>query len=177
MKSIFYLILLVGALFSGCAIETKVVYDKEANFGAYKTFCWMEGCDVSGPGSVFISDTLIQTRLKRAVLNELNKKNLVNSSVEPDLLVAVSVILKDQSALPYLRADDVPFFWPADVDMQEKDYVKGTVVIAMADRRTGRMVWECIGVRYMELYPNLSERNFRKAVRILMKKFPPKSVS
>lgn len=173
MKIYFMIFLMLGFLISGCAIETKVVYDKQADFSGYKTFCWMEGCDVSGPGSLFISDTLIQSKLKRAVLTELNKKNLVNSSVDPDLLVAVYVTLKDQKAIPYLREDDVPFFWPADADMKEKDYVKGTVVLAMADRKSGRMVWECIGIRYMELYPNLSDKNFRRAVRILLRNFPP----
>mgnify|MGYP003332791621 FL=1 len=177
MKKYSLLILLFAFLLSGCAIETRVVYDKQADFLSYRTFCWMEGCDVSGPGSVFISDTLIQSKLKRAVLNELGKKNLLNSPVDPDLLVAVYVTLKDQKAVPYLRDNDVPFFWPADADMQENDYVKGTVVLAMADRKTGKMVWECIGVRYMELYPNLSDKNFRRAVRILLRNFPPQKTS
>ena len=63
-------------------------------------------------------------------------------------------------------------FWPSKTETEMLNYLKGTIVVAMAERQSGTLVYESIGVRYMELNPRLTRGDVRRVVRGILAGYP-----
>ena len=172
MYRLMFIPLFLLVLLSGCAVEVKTLKSPRADFSAYKSFCWLNGCEVTASGNPMISDTLLQGRLQRAIVKEMKVKGLRLDAQNPDLLVGVYVTLKDEHQLVYRRQDDLPVFWPSKTETEMLNYLKGTIVVAMAERQSGTLVYESIGVRYMELNPRLTRGDVRRVVRGILAGYP-----
>jgi hypothetical protein len=46
----------------------------------------------------------------------------------------------------------------------------------MADKAESRMVWQSHAISYMESHPDLSEKNIRRGIKLVLKNFPPESI-
>ncbi|MFM7196057.1 MAG: DUF4136 domain-containing protein [Bacteroidota bacterium] len=166
------LLLLSALLISSCAVEVKSLKSSRADFTSYQSFCWLNGCDVTISGNPMIKDTLLQGKLQRAIVREMNRKGLRLNATDPDLLVGVYVTLKDEHQIIYRRQDDLPLFWPSATEQENLNYLKGTIVVAMAERETGTLVYESVGIRYMELNPKLSRTDIRRVVQGILADYP-----
>jgi hypothetical protein len=163
-------------LLAGCKIETKESYDHTVDFSKYKTFCWMTGCEFKFNGPEYLNDSLLRESLKTSLIKELESKGLKEDSNNPDLLVGFTITVKDEQAIIYHRAEDSPVYYqPLETDREVINYLKGTVIIGMADKKESRIVWQSLATSYMELNPDFSEKNIRKGIKLVLKNFPPKS--
>lgn len=167
-----YLLLLLALLGSSCAVEVKTLKSSRADFTRYRSFCWLNGCDVTVSGNAMITDTMLQGKLQRAIVKEMKQKGLRLNATDPDLLMGVYVTLKDEHQVIYRRQDDLPLFWPTQTEQENLNYLKGTIVVAMAERETGTLVYESVGIRYMELNPKLSKNDIRRVVRGILANYP-----
>ncbi len=162
-------------LLAGCKMETKESYDHAVDFSKYKTFCWMTGCEFKFNGPEYLNDSLLRESLKTSLIKELKSKGLREDSNNPDLLVGFTITVKDEQAIIYHRAEDSPVYYqPLSTDREVINYLKGTVIIGMADKKESRMVWQSLATSYMELNPDFSEKNIRKGIKMVLKNFPPK---
>lgn len=162
-------------LLAGCKIETKDTYDHSVDFTKYKTFCWMTGCEFKFNGPEYLNDSLLRESLKTALVEELESKGLKEDSNNPDLLIGFTITVKDEQAIIYHRAEDSPVYYqPLETDREVINYLKGTVIIGMADKKESRMVWQSQAVSYMELNPDFSEKNIHKGIKLVLRNFPPK---
>lgn len=170
--SIFILFVL---LLAGCRVEVKETYDHSVDFSKYKTFCWMAGCEFKFKGPEYLNDSLLRESLKTSLVEELESKGLKEDPNNPDLLIGFTITVKDEQAVIYHRAEDSPVYYqPLETEKEVIDYLKGTVIIGMADKKESRMVWQSHATSYMELNPDFSEKNIHKGVKLVLKNFPPK---
>jgi hypothetical protein len=170
-KRILFL-LLVSLVFGGCAVEVKTLYDHEADFSKYKTFCWMTGCEFKFTGPSYLNDSLLRESLKTSIVEELESKGLKQDVNNPDLLVGFAITMQDEKAIIYHPSTEQPFYRPVD-NRQEVTYLKGTLVLGMADNKQSKIVWESFAVSYMELQPDFSEKRIHKGIKIVLKGYPP----
>jgi Domain of unknown function (DUF4136) len=169
-----FFMVIIAMLFVGCQVRVKYSYDHSKDFGKYKTFCWMTGCEFKFTGPAYLNDSLLQQNLKRAIVEELKSKGLTEDTANPDLLVGFTITVNDEQAVIYHRAEDSPLFYkPLEIDREVVNYLKGTLIIGMADKNESSMVWESVAVSFMELNPDFSEKNIRKGIKLVLKDFPP----
>lgn len=180
MKSFTGLRNLIGAILTGwimmsCQVQVKTFHDKNADFSKYKTFCWMTGCEFKFTGPSYLDDSLLRENLKVAIVDELRRKGLTQDNNNPDLLVGFTITVKDEQAIIYHRSEDTPVYYkPIDTEEESVTYLKGTLIMAMAERASSQLVWESEAVSYMELNPDFSEKNIRKGIKLVLKNYPPK---
>ena len=165
--------LAVLLLLAGCAVEVKTRFDTQASFKNYKTYCWIEGCGTPVHSSAAERDTALEKRMRGFLISELEVKGLRPTAADPDLLIALRVTTSDEQTMVYNRPNDVRMQWPAPTETQVLHYTKGTVVVAMADPRTGHLVWESNALSYMDVRPEISDKNLRRAVRSILMNYPP----
>jgi hypothetical protein len=162
---------------SGCSIRIQNTYDHEVDFSKYKTFCWMSGCEFKFAGPSYLNDSLLRENLKAAIIDELESKGLKQDTDNPDLLVGFTITVKDEQAIVYHPAEDTPVYYkPLESEREVVNYLKGSLIIGMADSKESRMVWQSHAISYMESNPDLSEKNIRKGIKLVLKNYPPKSM-
>lgn len=172
MIRLLFLSFSLSLLFTGCAVEVKTLKSPRADFSRYRSFCWLNGCDVTASGNPMIKDTLLQGRLQRAIVKEMKRKGLRLNAQNPDLLVGVYVTLKDEHQMIYRRQDELPVYWPTQTEAEMINYLKGTIVVAMAERESGTLVYESVGIRYMEMNPKLTKTDIRRVVQGILTGYP-----
>ncbi len=162
-------------LLTSCKVVVKETYDHSVDFSKYKTFCWMTGCEFKFNGPEYLNDSLLRESLKASLIRELESKGLQEDSNNPELLVGFAITVQDEQAVIYHRAEDSHVYYqPLTTDREVINYLKGTLIIGMADKTESRMVWQSHAVSYMELNPDFSEKNIRKGIKHVLKNFPPK---
>lgn len=163
-------------LLASCSLKIQNTYDREVDFSKYKTFCWMSGCEFKFIGPDYLNDSLIRENLKMAIIDELKTKGLAEDPNNPDLLVGFTITVKDEQAIVYHPVEDTPIYIkPLETEKQVINYLRGSLIIGMADRRESRMVWQSHAMSYMETNPDLTEKNIRKGIKTVLKNYPPKS--
>ena len=166
--------LLTIVVLSSCDVKLRTVYDHQTDFSKYKTFCWMNGCEFKFSGPGYLSDSLLHVNIQKAIIGELKSKGLTQDNNNPDLLVGLTITLKDEQAIIYHRSDDTPFKRPFDDESRVMNYLKGTLVLGMADKKESKIVWETFATRYLEQNPDFSEAAVMKGIKRLLKDYPPK---
>lgn len=134
----------------------------------------MSGCEFTIAGPSYLNDSLLRENIKKAIISELNQKGITLDSNHPDLLVNFSITVKNEQAIVYHREDETPFFRAFETNTEIINYLEGTMVIGIVDKKESKVVWESFASRYMELNPDLSEENIAKGIHLVLKKFPPK---
>jgi hypothetical protein len=173
MKNI-YLLLMSVLLYAGCSVSVKTSFDPKVDFSKYKTFCWMQGCDFKYSGPSYLKDSITTEKLKKAIIDELKEKGFTQNFDKPDLLVAFNVTVKDGETIIYHQLEERPDISPISENLHAIPYLKGTLVLGMADRSLSKLVWESVAVSYMDITPDASEKNIRKGIKAVLKDFPPK---
>jgi hypothetical protein len=162
---------------SSCSVQVKETYDHQVDFSKYKTFCWMNGCEFKFEGPSYLNDSSLRENLKKSIMHELEQKGLTQNTDNPDLLVGLTITVSDEQAIIYHRYEDSPVYYtPLETEREIINYLKGSLIIGMADNAESRMVWQSHAISYMELNPDLSEKNIRRGIKLVLKNFPPKSV-
>ena len=136
----------------------------------------MSGCEFKFTGPAYLNDSLIRENLKVAIVDELKAKGLTEDSNNPDLLVGFAITVKDEQAIVYHPIEDTPIYIkPLKMDKEVINYLRGSLIIGMADRKESRMVWQSHAISYMEANPDLTERNIRKGIKVVLRNYPPKT--
>lgn len=170
----FFPLLLIALLFAGCSISIHNTYDKEVDFSKYKTFCWMSGCEFKFNGPSYLDDSLLRENLKVAIIEELKRKGLEQNTENPDLLIGFTITVKDEQAIVYHPSEDMPvYIKPLDTEKEVINYLKGSLIIGMADNKESRMVWQSEAIGYMESNPDFSEKNIKKGIKKVLNNYPP----
>lgn len=170
---------LVGTMWflSGCAVKVKTFYDKTASFDQYNNFCWFTGCEFAIDGPDYIKkDSASVEIFKQAITDELLRKGFTYDENNPDFLVYMRILVEEEETIissPYGEEDWV-IHAIEQFEGQPYVYLKGSIVIDIADAEESTMVWRSDAVRYIDLNPDVTQGNIQKGVRSALKKFPPK---
>lgn len=170
----FLSVILSLIVLAGCNVKVHSSFDRTQDFSEYKTFCWLNGCEFTYSGPTYLNDSLLREKIKSSIISELNRKGFTQNNDHPDLLIDFHISVKNESSIIYHHDDDNNNIYKPFPDEQVINYLKGTIVIDMVDKSAGKMVWRSEAIGYMDVHPDLSEKNIRKGIAIALKKFPPK---
>jgi len=172
MKIVSFLLLM--GLATSCSIKVQTLYDRKVDFAKYKTFCWMKGCEFQFTGPAYLNEPEVRQKIQNAIVEEMADRGLVLNNDQPDLLVDVHVTVEDEKIQTYHRTEEKELYYRLFDEPTELLLLKGTLVIDMADKNEGRMVWRSVAVSYLDLHPQLTERNIRRAMKRTLRDFPPR---
>ena len=157
MRKILSLITLL-ALASGCSStgNLRSDYDPRADFGAYKTYNFMENAGPEGGNyQGFFTQYMIA-----AIEIEMEKRGYTKAD-NPDLLVNFNGILQEKTKIREVPATPPPGYgdyygyrggyygtWGGygwGTETQVSQYTEGTFNIDLVDTARGQLVWEAVG--------------------------------
>jgi hypothetical protein len=149
------------------AQDVKTDYDRNANFGQYKTYSW---------GQIKTQDPLMVDRIKSSVNAALAAKGFMEVPSGGGLSVMAMETTKNQQSLDtFYNGFGGGWRWGGfgDATTTTETYKVGTLVIDLFDATTKKLVWRGSA---SDTLSNKSEKNIDnldKGVEKMFKKFPP----
>jgi hypothetical protein len=163
-------------------------FDHGVNFNQYRTFGWGTA-DLSFNNPIYRGD-LISKRIKSTIENELAKRGVEYNASNPDFVVSYQTFTEKVQHNYYngggLYGPFSPFgyrFYPYGFGYGFSPYgygpsypssyteTYGTLIIDIADKRTGAVVWRGSVKGPVDNLKNL-QRQIDKGVMAIMKKYP-----
>jgi len=183
-------VLMMGAFFlSGCAISTvSVDYDKQVDFGKYRTFRFQPGHIVRDIGVHDTVSSLINIHMRRAVEAQLTAKGYQVVDSNPDFIVSYIAGAQEKEQIVNNMNNFGPMFGPYygfygmgmgggwwgpmwnNTWSNNMYYEEGTLVIDVLDPKTNNLIWRSFAESVIN---NYNEAAFvEKEVTKSLKKFP-----
>ena len=163
------LCLSVGA----CAQEVQYDYDRTANFGAYKTYQWVDYRRVD-PG-----DQLLDQDIKRAVDAQLAGKGLRLVDSGGDLVVGYQAGISQEKEFDSFGAGGWggwggPFGW-GNTRVTTSTIDIGKLTIGLFDPASKHLVWRGAASKTLNISkdPDKNYRNLEKVLAKLFRNYPP----
>ena len=153
------ILMLVVISLGGCASSAKIIfdYDRDADFGSYQTYNFIEG---AGPDySNYVS--FFTTYMIEAITVEMEKRGYTKSD-NPALLVNFNAVLQDKTKVStspapmpvtggyygyrrgYYSGWGVGYGYATETHVSQ--YTEGTFNIDIIDNAKNQLVWEAVGV-------------------------------
>jgi len=163
-------------LFAGrlSAQEVKTDFDRSADFGHYKTYCWQ---------NVKTKDPLSVDRIKNAVNAALAAKgwNLVESGGDVSI-IAIQTTLEQQTLNTFYDGIGGGWGWRrfggggfGEATTTTENYKVGTVIVDLFDTSTKKLIWRGAASDTLSNNSNKNIENLDKGVTKMFKKFPPEA--
>jgi hypothetical protein len=172
------LLMLVGMTFllagKASAQQVKTDYDREANFGQYRTYSWEQ---------VKTKDALDVDRIKSAINAELAAKGWTQVDSGGDISIVAIEITREQQTLNtfydgfgggwgYRRFGGGGFGMATTTT---DTYKEGTLVVDLFDTKTKKLLWRGSSSDTLSNNSNKNIKNLDKGVVKMFKKFPPEA--
>lgn len=162
--------------FTTSCVSVRVAsdYDRNANFGEYKTFAFFK----AGIDKAEISD-LDKRRILRAIEAELLAKGFTKSN-DPDLLVSIFTKSREKINVynrgwgPYGYGWGWhPWYWN-DYQTSVTRSTEGRLFIDLIDASKKELVWQGVGTGHIPDGPmERKEERIKEFVKRIMEKYPP----
>ena len=166
------MLLAIGAV--GLAVDTKTDYDRSTNFANYHSFGWKAP---KTPGNEVVSNSLVLSRIRDAVAENLSSKGFVQNATNPDIYIVAHVSAKDMKNVDYLPPLPGWRNWGwMGRDKVVYEYTKGTVILDVVDAKSNRLIWRAISTDTgSDLLDVQKEKTVEKMVSKSLEHFPPKT--
>jgi hypothetical protein len=159
------------------AQQVKTDYDRNANFGQYKTFSWQH---------LKTQDPLDVDRIKSDVNAALTAKGWTQVASGGDVSIIAIQTTQDQQTLNtfydgfgggwgWRRFGGGGFGGFGDATTTTETYEVGTLVVDLFDTKTKQLIWRGSASDTLSNNSNKNIENLNKGVDKLFKKFPPGS--
>ena len=146
----FVLLLLVGILSACATIRTGSHHDETTNFGAFKSFSWIDNEPYISPSNAILVSALGHSMIKSEIQTQLEQLGyaFTDDRDNADFVVAYTVGTRDE-----IRVDSYPSnyrgYWGWHVpysyyyfhDISVHTYTTGTLGIDIFDNKSGKPVW------------------------------------
>jgi hypothetical protein len=163
------MLVFAGKLSAG---EVKTDYDRNADFGQYKTYSWEK---------VKTKDPLDVDRIKNSVNAALAAKGWSQVDSGGDVsLVAVEITRNQQTLNTFYDGFGGGWRWRGFGGLGEattttETYTVGTLVVDLFDAKTKQLVWRGSSTDTLSNNSNKNIQNMDKDVEKMFKNFPPGS--
>ena len=164
-------LIVLGCILAGCASSGKLRsdYDRDADFGAYKTYNFVSHGDDDEYESLF------HQYMVAAITLEMENRGYVMSD-NPDLLVNFNAVIQDKTKVSTRPSTPPPMYggyygyrggfydpWGGygyGTETHVSQYTEGTFNIDLVDARQKRLVWEAVGIGRItdSTYENLEQK-------------------
>ncbi len=183
---------LAALVFAGCdsgnGPNVKTDYDKNTNFAQYHTFAFQRGRIINRLGVTDANNTLVDGRIRDAVVNQLSAKGLQINTQSPDLVVTYVAGARNRQEIENLGPTpyDSPFFggpfgferrgfYGAGYDQfYVNNYTQGTLILDFIDPHTKQLVWRAYVSGPVD---QPDAKTINNAVSAALKQYPPKPKS
>ena len=158
------------------AQDVQFDYDRSANFGAYKTYEWIDYKAVQ-PG-----DQLLDEDIKRAVDAQLAAKGLRRVESGGDLRVGYQAGISQEKAFDSIGTGGWggPFGWGrwGNERVTTSTIDIGKLVVGLFDPAANKLVWRGAASKTLSISkdPDKNYRTLEKAMAKLFRNFPPGTV-
>ena len=158
------------------AQDVQFDYNRSANFGAYKTYTWIDYMRVE-PG-----DQLLDQDIKRAVDEQLAGKGLRRVESGGDLVVGYQVGISQEKEFDGLGTGGPggwggPFGWGnwGSTRVTTSTIDVGKLTIGLFDPATKQLVWRGAASKTLNISkdPDKNYRTLEKAMAKLFRNYPP----
>jgi hypothetical protein len=187
INRIFLFGVLVGLLSACSSARVNTDVDPKANLSNYRTFKFTDGENKAGDNPLYRS-SLVDNSIHAEIAIQLEKRGINEDVTNPDMFVAYHTYTeKKQSSsnsyypmmyggwgwrfYPWGYAPYPYNYW----DGYQRTYTEGTLIIDAIDAKTNQVVWRGSISDAIDDPANL-HRKAVKAVEIIFKKFPVKSI-
>jgi len=175
------LLVLMATIFlfasNSSAQQVKTDYDRNADFGKYKTYSWEQ---------VKTQDPLNVERIKNAVNTTLGAKGWTRVDSGGNVCLIAMEVTRDQQTLNtfydgfgggwgWRRFGGGGFGGLGDATTTTETYKVGTLVVDLFDARTKQLVWRGSSSDTLSNNSDKNIENLDKGVEKMFKKFPPDS--
>ena len=169
-------LVLVGMMFllagKASAQQVKTDYDREANFGQYKTSSWEQ---------VKTKDALDIDRIKSAVNAALAAKGWTQVDSGGDVSIVAMEITRNQQTLnTFYDGFGGGWGWRGfggggfgEATTTTDTYKVGTLILDLFDTKTKKLLWRGTSSDTLSNNSNKNIKNLDKGVEKMFKKFPP----
>jgi hypothetical protein len=170
--------ILMGLMFmfaaNSSAQQVKTDYDRNANFGQYKTYCWEK---------VKTKDALDIDRIKSAVNAALVAKGWTQVDSGGDVSIVVMEITRNQQTLnTFYDGFGGGWGWRrfggggfGEATTTTDTYKVGTVVVDLFDTKTKQLLWRGTASDTLSNNSDKNIKNLDRGVEKMFKNFPPGS--
>ncbi len=149
-----FLLLLIGYAVSGCTSNNlRSDYDRDVNFGAYKTYNFIQGAGSDYEGY----ESLFTQYMVAAISREMEKRGYEKSG-DPDLLVNFNANMQEKTKVTQTQSAPSPYYgyrrgyydpWGGygyGTQTHVSQYTEGTYNIDLIDAQRKQLVWEAVGI-------------------------------
>jgi hypothetical protein len=182
-----WLILVIGL--SGCAtIQIDSDYDSSADFAALHSYNWLPAPQIKSGDPEIQYNSMLATRVRKAVDEQLVQKGFVLKSEQPDFLVTYNAAVDEKVSVTYLNelyGYRRGWGWDTRSSFRYRDYPgpgavateykQGTLIRDVVRATDKQLIWR--GSATAEVYedstPEQREQRLRKAVQMILERFPP----
>jgi hypothetical protein len=151
------------------AQSVNTIYDKRANFAAYRTFMW-----IKEPAT---TDAWMRERLVRDVNSALTARGLQLVTSGADLGLAAHGVTEHETTLAALYAGfDGGWQWDGRLGSAAPargTYASGTLLVDIFDADTKEAIWRATSSKALAEYPPKSVDTPNKTVLKMFRSFPP----
>ncbi len=167
-------------LLASCAVKVNTQYDRKTTFDHYQKFCWFENCEFTIDGPAYLNkDSASIQSFQAAIVEELERKGYQYDPNNPDFLLHMHIVVEEQEGVlssPYSSGDAEAWQGAFPFEAWENKtytYLKGSLLIDIADAAESKMVWRSDAVEYLDLTSDITDTRLRKGVRRALRDFPP----
>jgi len=149
-------------------------YDQDVNFTELKTYNWLPVPEQAG------IDSLVVQRVKDAVNGQLKAKGLLMTTKNPDFFIATHLGKKDKVqttdwGYTYKTTEGYKGGQGATGIVSKYEYQEGSLILDFVDAKSNNMIWRGSAKAEVQNVKTAkkSEKVINKAVKAILKKFPP----
>lgn len=140
----------------------QVDWDRSIDFSRYETFGFREGTP---------ANRLTQDRIESALRDALAEKGLSESD-QPDLWVVTHASVSNET---WIRSGSTGYGGWGSTSLNVSNIPVGTLMIDLVDRDDDELVWRGVTSGSVKSTPAKSEKQIRKKISKLFRKYPPRA--
>ncbi len=179
MKKTLLTVVALVFLTSCASVSVVTDYDREEDFGTYKTFKMYSGKPI--PGDELSKDPLVKSRFENAIKEELIKKGFVyKDSDNVDFMVVIHAGIKQKMRVTNWgsRGWYDPWWGPYGGRVDVSHYEEGTLIIDIVTVSHKELAWRGMGTGVIGSGKfggdEASRENIKNIVARILADFPPR---
>lgn len=168
-------------ILSGCTtVKVNQDYDPQASLSAYRSWQWRDA-DQPPTGDIRSDNPLLDQRIRQAVTNHLQDRNIRHASANPDIYLTYHLAIESriQSDTYYTTMGVGRYYHPwyggVGTETRIRQYDESRLTIDIHAAATGSLLWRGVGTYRLKNYktPQDAAVDIQKVVDRILAQFPP----
>jgi len=173
------LLLCAVLLAAGCSsVSVSHDFDSQVDFANLRTYSWITAPESTSESvqKELQTNSLIESRVKKAVNRQLAAKGLRETTQDPDFLVAFHTGVQDKTDVQSWGYG-YGYWGMRGGGVSTIHYQEGTLILDFINPKSDNLIWRGVGKKVVSerTTPEKSEKEINTAVEQILKKYPPSS--